>query len=194
LSRSSHGGLRVIPNSSFFICFLDDIRMPYFLRRIVTHNPFTFVLCKKVKEEVAAKAESKASFFNELNNYFEYSDFSSYSEVLRPFFAEKELTKGEHEVIIAAYIHHYLYDQDYVVIIDEEGPRKFLQKNFPELFANAIGTVGFIGQCCISYNILTKDEALGLLDAIENSKFRVSDDILKKVRKEIVTGERGCPA
>jgi len=193
LSGYSHGGLKVIPNSSFFICFLDDIKRPCFLKRIVTHNPFTFVLCKKVKEEVLAKTESKASFFNELNDYFEYSDFSSYSEVLRPFFAEEELIKGEHEVIIAAYIHHYSYNQDYVIIIDEEGPRKFLQKNFPELFANATGTVGFIAECYFSYSLLTKNEALGLLDAIKNSKFRVSDDILEKVRKEIVTGKRGYP-
>jgi len=179
----------VIPDSSFFICFLDDIKMSIILKRIITFNYFTFILCEKVKKELLNNSKFK-KLFNDLNEHFESFEYSTYAEILRPLFAEEEIVKGEHEVIIAAYVYHYVLNQNYIVIIDDIEPRKFIQRNFPEIYGNVVGTLGFIKQSYEVYNIISRDEALNILDAIVNSKFRVSKDVLEKIRGEILNDTR----
>jgi len=181
--------LKVIPDSSFFICFLDDIKMPTILKRIITFEYFRIVLCEKVKKELLRSLEFK-KLFNDLNERFEGFEYSMYAEVLRPLFAREEIVKGEHEVIAAAYVHHYVLKQNYIVIIDDAGIRKFIQRNFPEMYKNIIGTLGFIKQSYKVFNIISRDEALNILDAIESSKFRVSKDVLEKIRNEILNEAR----
>lgn len=181
--------LKVIPDSSFFICFLDDIKMPTVLKRIITFNYFTFVLCEKVKKELLKNSEFK-KLFNDLNEYFESFEYGTYAEILRPLFAEEEIIKGEHEVIVAAYVYHHVLNQNYIAIIDDAETRKFIQRNFPEILGNVIGTLGFIKQSYKVYNIISKDEALNILGAIENSKFRVSKDVLERIRDDILNDTR----
>jgi len=181
--------LKVIPDSSFFICFLDDIKMPIILKRIITFKYFRFVLCEKVKKELLRNSEFK-KLFNDLNEHFESFEYGMYTEILRPLFAEEEIVKGEHEVIVAAYVHHYVLNQNYMVIIDDAETRKFIQRNFPEIFKNVVGTLGFIKQSYKVFNIISRDEALNILGAIESSKFRVSKNVLEKIRDEILNEAR----
>ncbi|MCS7385125.1 MAG: hypothetical protein NDF55_00100 [archaeon GB-1867-005] len=181
--------VNVIPNSSFFVCFLDDIKIPAILKRTITYNRFIFVLCEKVKEELMMNSRFN-TLFNDLNDYFKHFEYGMYAEILKPLFAEEEIVKGEHEVIVAAYVYHHVLNRNYIVIIDETETRRFIQRNFPEIFENIVGTLGFIKQCYSIYGIISKDEALNILKAIENSKFRVSRDILEKVKNEIISIER----
>jgi len=181
--------LKVIPDSSFFICFLDDIKMPTILRRMITSNYFTFVLCEKVEKELLKNPVSR-EFLADLNTQFESFKYSMYAEILKPLFAVEEIVKGEHEVVVAAYVYHHVLNQGYKVIIDEVETRKFIKRNFPEIFKNVVGTLGFIKQSFSDYSIITRNEALNILNAIEKSKFRVNKDILEKTRKEIIRGNK----
>ncbi|WP_342785216.1 hypothetical protein [Thermofilum sp.] len=184
-----HDSIKIIPDSSFFVFFLDDIKMTDILRRIITFDRFTFVLCEKVKIELQRNLNFR-KFFNDLNERFEYFEYSMFAEILRPLFAEEEIVKGEHEIIVAAYVYHHALNQSYIVIIDEEETRKFIQRNFPEISKNVMGTLGFIKKIYSDYGILSKDEVSSILHATENSKFRISKDILEKIKKEILGNTR----
>ena len=175
---------KIIPDSSFFVFFLDDIEMPKILKRIITYNQFIFVLCGRVKKELMGNSKFRDLFYDPKIR-FETFEYGMYAEILRPLFAEEEIVKGEHEVIVAAYVYHHVLNQKYTVILDEAETRKFIETNFPEISKNVVGTLGFVKRSYSVYGIISKDEALNILDAVEHSKFRVSNKILEKIRSEI---------
>jgi hypothetical protein len=83
----------IVPNSSFYLCFLDDIESPHYLARILNHERFDFVAGEKILEEVKRssryrlverKVERRVKIFKYLN----------YGEILRPFFSVEEIERG----------------------------------------------------------------------------------------------------
>ncbi|MEM3099471.1 MAG: hypothetical protein QXU32_12280 [Nitrososphaerales archaeon] len=98
-----------------------------------------------------------------------------------------EISRGEHEVIGLAY---FLYEIQipFIFILDDDGARRFVSRNFSYLSGIMKGTVGFIAMCYHTFRIFTQDEALQILNDIERSKFRVAKHILYQTKQEI----QGC--
>ena len=176
--------LKVVPDSSFYICFLDDIEKPEYLILLLQEESFCYITGRIVKEEI-----SKSKNYHKVKDIIESSttefEYYNYGEILRPFFSIRELKKGEHEVIVISYIFYNL-GLPFTAIIDENGPRRFVKMNFPWLYPFFTGTVGFLKKCCCEYHVLTKERVINILDMIGKSKFRIRKEILNKVRNEVL--------
>ncbi len=173
----------VIADSSFYICLLDDIACPALLN-LILEGPFQFLITRIVYDEIK-KSENHSQIQTErLKKLEEPFDIS---KILRPFFSKNDISKGEHEVVAFSLI-LYEHSPDLIIILDDSQPRKVLERHNPRLANNIYGTVGFVASCCCDYTILPKRDALGTIKAIGESKFRVSDDIIRKTESQV----RGC--
>ena len=175
--------VEVISDSTFYICFLDDIDYPEGLKKIISSGEFKFVIGPVVENEIG----------NSPNYHFIKSDLSkvrekplsfNYGEIVRPFLGISEIKKGEHEVIGIAIVYH-LKGKDFILILDEDGPRRIIEKKLSGIKSKMTGTVGFITRCYCEYLIYTLDEAINILERIRNSKFRVQPHIVDKALNEI---------
>ena len=172
----------VIADSSFYICFLDDIKKPSYLKRIITH--FRFVIGRIVKNEI-----SKSSMYRSIEPLINqavdnFSIDENFGELLKPFFSIKEIEKGEDEVIALAYVFDSL-GLHFYFILDDESARHFVEVNFTELKRKMHGTIGFIKLCCCKFSVLTKKSCIFVLSLIKKSKFRVREEIINNVIKDV---------
>jgi predicted nucleic acid-binding protein len=166
----------LIADASFYICFLDDIDSPEYLIKIL--DKFTAHLSHRLFEEVKT-AKNINLVLKSIKckiNIFTDAPFEI-GEVTKPFFSKSEIAKGEHEVVVIAYLYHNI-GLKFILIIDEQGPRNFTIKNLPYLKNYLKGTVGFIGDCYCDYQIFKKQESIELLEKIGKSKFRVTKEII----------------
>lgn len=175
--------IKVIPDSSFYICFIDDINEPEYLIRILSTNAMEFIIGQKIKEEIK-KSQNYDAIEILINNHTQSFEYYSYGEILKPFFSVEEIKKGEHEVIAISYVMYQL-GIVFIAIIDEDKSRKFVEKNFPELLEKIVGTVGFIALCCCRYKIFSKNECILLLNKIKKSKFRIKNSIIEETVERI---------
>ena len=131
----------IIADSSFYICFLDDIKKPYYLKHILTH--FQICYWKNSKKEIARSQAFKKieSIINTVVDNISADE--NFDELLKPFFSVKEIEKGEDEVIAIAYVFNIL-ELYFYFILDDESARHFVEINFSELKDRMYGTVGFI--------------------------------------------------
>lgn len=176
---------RVIPDTSFFICFLDDIKNPEPVIRIFNSNKFVLVVGKLVHEEIK-KSGNYYKIKHILISAKSY-DYTQFGEILRPFMSVEEISKGEHEVIATAYVLNFL-GHDLIFILDDDDARTLVLKNLKEIADKMTGTVGFIRLCCCEHEVFNKDEAKSILTMIKNSKFRVKKEIVEKTIEDI----EGC--
>lgn len=169
----------ILADSSFYLCFLDDIEQPNVLKRVLDN--FDFLITPMVYKEV-----SKSIHFNVVRNHPKIIlvPKENLGEGLRPFFSKKEIEKGETEVIELAY-RFYANDEPKIFIIDDNGPRLFVIRNLPFLEKLMIGTVGFVGECYYVYGILEKSEASSIVLIIDKSKFRASAEVIREVLSKI---------
>lgn len=173
----------LIPDSTFYICFLDDIEKPEFLIRIIENEKFHIFTGRVIKDEI--KRSPNYQFLEQqITTRIKLFNYYLYGEILRPFFSQEEIKKGEHEVIVISFI-MYSEDNNFTAILDDGGPRKFLEKNFPNISKLVEGTVGFTKNCYIKHNIFTQGETLIILDLIQKSKFRIGDEIISNVMSEV---------
>lgn len=173
----------IVADSTFYICFLDDINLPDYLSRIL--EKFTAHLSPKILEEISKSKNSHYILDNKklLINKFEKTNLIL-GEALKPLFSIEQKNKGEHEIIVLAYV-CYNMKIDFILVVDEESTRRFIQRNFPYLCNNLTNTIYFIGDCHCKYLIFKKVETIRVLDMIKNSKFRVPEQIIIET-KEIV--------
>lgn len=169
----------ILADSSFYLCFLDDIIKPDLLKRIV--DVFDFLITPIVFKEV-----SKSNNFLSIKQHQKLFPVLglNFGEALRPFFSQKQIEKGETEVIEFAYF-LYANNKPTVFIIDDKSPRIFVMKNLPSLKNLMKGTVGFVGDCYYKYAIFNKTETSKIVLLIDESKFRVSAEVIKEVLHNI---------
>jgi predicted nucleic acid-binding protein len=172
----------MLADSSFYLCFLEDIEKPEVLKKLL--DGFTFLITPIVYNEV-----SKSRNFKHIkaNPKIILLPKENLGEALRPFFSKKEIEKGETEVIELAY-QFYVDNNPKMFILDERGPRLFVYRNLPYLAKLMIGTVGFVGKCYYKYAILEKNEASTIVVVISKSKFRVSAEVISEVLSKIQNG------
>lgn len=169
----------MLADSSFYICFLEDIEQPKVLTKILDN--FRFLITPIVYKEVSKSVNFKHI---ESNPRIVLLREENLGEALRPFFSKEEIEKGETEVIELAY-QFYADDDPKVFILDEKEPRLFILRNLPYLAKLMVGTVGFVGKCYYEYAILEKSEASAIVLVISVSKFRVSTEVISEVLSKI---------
>jgi predicted nucleic acid-binding protein len=169
----------IIADSSFYLCFLDDINEPSFLDRII--DKFDFYITPIVEHEIKFE---KNEMLKRNEKIIRVGNHINFGEILKPFLSVKSLEKGEHEVIGLGY-HFFMIGMPFYLIIDDHDAKEFVRKNINDLFSFLHVTLGFIKIGCCYFKIFSKEEAITIVNKIEHSKFRISKDILKKIKNDI---------
>jgi predicted nucleic acid-binding protein len=178
--------VKVIPDSSFFICFVDDLEgyLPVADRIQVLATitgKFEFLVVPAVEQEshlqrLPAQIQDNLDLVKIPASGIQ-KDPSI--ELLRPL-----LGKGEHEVISCAQIHLQKGDIRFVFILDDGVARNLVKRILPALVNHMKGTVGFLGYCAIQ-KVLDKNGTIQLLTLIGKSKFRVDQATISTVITEV---------
>ncbi len=174
----------VVADSSFYICFLHDIQNPELLHILL--REFEFAMGQKVHWEIC-NCTNYDSIRN--NEHIVVVTDMNFSEILRPFFSKYEIEKGEGEIVALAVLLHGL-NRLHILILDDDAPREFVERNLNHMLPLMTGTVGFVGKCYYETHILEKAHSLQILSDIEHSNFRVSQEVISKVRS-LIDGEFG---
>jgi predicted nucleic acid-binding protein len=170
---------KIIADSSFYLCFLDDINDPDFLHRII--EKFDLYITPIVECEI--KIEKNKSL-KENKKIIRIGNYIAFGEILKPFLSKKIIDKGEHEVIGLGF-HFFMIGVPFYLVIDDEEARSFVRKNLSFLSSCLHGTVGLICLCCCYFKIFSKSETMVTFNKIENSKFRISKEILYKIKNAV---------
>jgi predicted nucleic acid-binding protein len=178
--------VNVIPDSSFFICFVDDLEghLPVTDRMqvlaIITGR-FDFLVVPAVEQE--SHLQRLPSQIQDNLNLVKIPASGIQKdpsvELLRPL-----LGKGEHEVITCAQIRVQNGDTSFVFILDDGVARNLVKRILPVLVSHMKGTIGFLGHCAIR-KVLDKNGTIQLLTAIGKSKFRVDQSTISTVITEV---------
>lgn len=175
--------ISIIPDSSFFICFLDDIGKPERLLEIINSSKFSLIIGKMISQEIR-KSENFFRISEEIHQKAIVYDYYEYGEAVKVFFSESEIEKGEHEIFVISYIFSLL-ERPFIAIIDDMDAKKFLKNNIqhPEFI---VGTIGFLELCTCSYKVFIKEVSINILMSIKESKFFVDpmiiDATIEKIR------------
>ena len=158
----------IAADSSFFICYADDINQCDMLYNFV--KLYDIYIGEKILDETK-------KIFNKLNLLSSINVINvRYYELIKPFFGrnQKHLCDGEYEAIG---ISLYLYDKNILkfLIIDDKTPKKFVMNHFPELTQFLVGNIGFIKTCCLIDKTISKDEALKILEAIKENIGKIKE-------------------
>jgi len=164
--------VNVIPDSSFFICFIDDLEdyLPntdriHILTTIASN--FTVLVVPAVETESRLKRLPSPVMDQIQLATISIIQSEPLIELLRPL-----LGKGEYQVISYAHEHLLKGDHTFLVILDDGLARSLVRRSLPKLADHMKGTVGFLGLCVIR-KILDKDETIHLITIIGKSNFRV---------------------
>lgn len=172
--------MRIVADSTFYICFLDDIEKSDYLIRAM--KKFDFFMGRIVKTEIS-KSSSFSKIEGFIGNRITYFDYAEFGELLKPFFSSVEMSKGENEVIAISFI---LYQRrlDILVVIDDDGARKFVIRNVQEISDKMITTIGIVKYLCED-GLFSKNETIDVLNMIKNSKFRVPKSVIEDCISEV---------
>lgn len=85
----------IVPDSSFYICFLKDINEPRYLMRILDYKSFNFLTGRKILDEVK-RITSNHQCVEEIEKKVRIFEYADYGEILRPFISMEEIKMGEH--------------------------------------------------------------------------------------------------
>ena len=169
---------QMIADSSFYLCFLEDIKKPDVLISVL--DKFELFIPPLVCREI-----SVSSNFNTIQTHPKLTRYNgTFGEALRPFFSEKQVQKGETEVIGLAY-DFFIKGNPKRIILDDKQARSFVQRHLPELQKLLTGTIGFVGDCYCKYTIFEKDYTRSLVMLIRDSPFRVPKDVISEVLDRI---------
>ncbi|MGQ9722387.1 MAG: hypothetical protein ACUVXA_13810 [Candidatus Jordarchaeum sp.] len=82
----------IVPDSSFYICFLDDVEQPKCLLRLLNARIFKFVTGPLIKAEVE-KSNNYQVIEKDIGTCVEIFEYYNYGEILRPFFSLEEIKR-----------------------------------------------------------------------------------------------------
>ena len=178
---------KVVADSTFYICFLDDIKRSEYLIRLANH--FEFVVGKVIHEEIK-KSQNYSCIENIMKKKVLHFEYENYGEILRPFFSMKEIQKGEHEAIAISIILVRIEFLEIFLIIDDNDARNFIKKNFQDIYPMVKYTVQFIVECYLNHSIFKKEEIIEILMLIKKSKFRINKNLIDNLLKNLERGYR----
>lgn len=176
--------MKIIPDSSFFICFLDDLEG----HLQITDRLRVLTMITGNYPVMVVPAVEQESRFQRLptviSNQIQRITITGLPtdpsiELLRPL-----LGKGEHEVITFARTCLSNGDSTFLFILDDGVARNLVKRILPALVSHMKGTVGFLGYCALQ-KVLDKNGTIQLLTAIGKSKFRVDQSTISIVITEV---------
>jgi predicted nucleic acid-binding protein len=179
--------MKLLPDSSFFICFLgdlnglleDSIRLNYLNRFL---DSFSVEIVPIVYDEINKKCSSKPIE----GKIFRLKDIPSIGkndpilDYLRPL-----LGKGEYEVITFSFAYYMNEETKFFCVLDDDVARKIVTNYIIEIKPNLIGTVGLIGFCSSKIILFEPTEAIALLEIIKESNFRINPMIVDGFVREL---------
>ena len=115
----------VIADSTFYICFLDDINYTEGLNKLFKSKKFNFVIGPIVETEIR-RSKNYPKINSALTSVKKSPPPFNYGEIVKPFLSITEIKKGEHEVIGIAIV-YTLQGRDFIVILDEDEPRRVIE-------------------------------------------------------------------
>lgn len=177
--------MNVIPDSSFFICFLDDLEgiLPIKDRLhilVLITGTFTVLVVPAVEQESRFQRIS-SPVRNQVRMVTIPASARSdpFIQLLQPL-----LGKGEHDVITCAHVHFLEGNSNFLFLLDDGIARDHVRRILPALVSHMKGTVGFLGHCAVQ-KVLEKNETINLLTVISRSKFRVDRSTITTVIADI---------
>ncbi|MDD3753539.1 MAG: hypothetical protein PHQ17_03130 [Methanobacterium sp.] len=155
-----------VADSSFYICWADDMGKEICLREFLSF--YKFHVGETILNEISRGYLSDHEFRSELKvSSFDYT-------VLFAPLIKGRLDKGEFEAIGIA---KNLFDQGKLkhLILDDGPARNLLKREFPLLENNQCGTVGFVRECYYNGNI-SEEKAIKTLEAIKKKIINNTDE------------------
>lgn len=177
--------MNLIPDSSFFICFFDDLDELMDTSTLNTYFSvfsanFNIKITPLVNEEITKCKSDLYKKHSSKFNIIDRDDFFLYDghllELLRPL-----VGRGEFEVISLAKYYQENGLNDFTFILDDNEARLKIKRYFQELDGYLKGTVGIIMFCCLDMELFNKKESIHILNCINNSKFYVDPNIIENV-------------
>jgi predicted nucleic acid-binding protein len=175
--------ISIIPDSSFFICFLDDIEKPEHIIDLLNVELFSFFMGGTTFNEIK-KSKNYFGIEKEFRQKITIYDYFEYGEIVKVFFSTNEIKKGEHEVFVISFIFSVL-GETFIAILDDDAAKKYFKINIPERENSVTGTIGFIGICTCKYKVFIKVTAINILESIRVSKFFVPIAIIDATIEQI---------
>ena len=173
----------IVPDSTFYICYHDDIQQPEYIIRILENDHFEFFTGSVIKGEIE-KSKHYHLVKDVIGHHVQLFTYYQYGELLRPFFSVGEIKKGENEVIVISYV-LFSQNKECTIILDDDTSKRFIKNHIPILAHFVEGTVGFTKNCHLKYKVFQSDEALSILNMIQKSKFWIKREIIEEAISQI---------
>lgn len=171
---------RIVADSSFYICFLSNIKRPDYLVNVIKR--LNLFIGRVVKTEIEG-SDNFNSIKGLIGNKLSFFEYDKYRELLRPFFSASEIKRGETEVIAISVIFHNL-GFEVLIVMDDIQPRNYISRNFTELKSSLKWTIEFVKYLC-EVRIFSKEDTIKVLKMIEVSDFRAPKIAIEKCIKEV---------
>jgi predicted nucleic acid-binding protein len=179
----------LIPDSSFFICFFDDLSEFIDNNKLDSYfSVFSFNFDIQVTGLVNREiTKTDYPIYNNHHSKFNVVNLDNLLlndgyllELLRPI-----VGRGEYEVISLAKQYHEHESDDFIFILDDNQARTRISSYLPELNKYLKGTVGLVMFCCLDLELFNKDSSIHILNCINDSKFFVDSNIIENVIQTI---------
>jgi hypothetical protein len=150
----------VSSDSSFYICFSDDLNRRSLLDKVVV--AYQFHIGDNIRQEMPESLRNDPSFMANLVH-----SSCNYFELVRPFFGRGSQHEADAEYE-AIGIGHHLNEQGrlYYLILDDRKARAFVKAHFPALQRHLVGTFGFIRDSCCVDGVVFPLEAISILKEV----------------------------
>lgn len=177
--------IKLIPDSSFFICFFDDLEG---LMEESERLGFISLVTREYLVEIPEYVHLEAGFedrnydFSDSISVISIDDFASGGLPFEPL--RMIVDRGEFEVIVLSYRNKKDGTENFIFILDDGSARKKVREFLPLLIDNLKGTIGFLAHL-EENNYLSSEITINILNCIGKSKFRINKKMLESVIKDI---------
>lgn len=80
---------KIVADTSFYVCFLDDIKKPVYLLKVVAR--FDFIVSKLIHDELS-KSQSFNKYLRNSKKIIILDFHYNFGEILRPFLGKEEIS------------------------------------------------------------------------------------------------------
>jgi predicted nucleic acid-binding protein len=179
--------MKLLPDSSFFICFLSDLnesvdestRLHYLN---IFLEAFSVEVVPIVYHEINKKSNSKP-IDHKIIKIKAIRSIDRNEPILS--YLQPLLGKGEYEVISLSFLYYRNKESHFLCVLDDDVARRIVANFITEIKPNLIGTVGLIGFCSSSLALFDKTEAVTLLGKIKESNFRIDPKIIDEIIQKL---------
>jgi hypothetical protein len=171
--------VKIFPDATFFICFIEDIEEPETCIAIVKQYSTQVVGVVATEVLRTNRADQVLSHTTVWN-----SGPIKLGESVRPFLTKHQQERGEHELIAAAWAVAQT-GEEILVILDDGDARSFVSSRLPLLREKMCGTVKFVQVSSTDHGKIERNDALRVLQKIRSSKFRCPVEVIATAEAQV---------